>query len=236
MAVLPKQRLSGRSRLYGVLLTVLVRVLIGANRFALILRHPMHFNVKGRVTHMPRTTSKRRSRRVSLPAILAPLLVVAVLVIVGVSAGSSQAGGSSLPPFPTPGPLGPSQITGGPVHNGSYGIPAIQPRAALASSTGPHFTAADAAAYIKANRAPYAVPGTPDPTIVSITFLPAKTVVAQYGGSLSGTTDTTPICVVILSGTFLLGQVPLEVTPTPYHQGDMIFDGYTGYLLESSVG
>ncbi|HEV2405992.1 MAG TPA: hypothetical protein VGR88_11085 [Ktedonobacterales bacterium] len=182
---------------------------------------------------MARRPSKRHSRRVSLPAVVAPLLALAVLAIVGFTAQPSRAGGNPPPP-PPPGQLGPSKITG--MGHGPYGIPAIQPRASLASSASAHFTAADAAAYIKANRPPYTVAGTPDPTIVSITFLPAKTVVAKYGGSLSGTTDTTPICVVILSGTFLIGQVPLGVTPVPFHQGDMIFDGYTGYLLESSVG
>lgn len=179
---------------------------------------------------MSHRVSKSRSRRISLPAVLVPLIVLAVVLAVGLTSQASQAGGN---PSPTPGP---NRITGGPVYHGPYGIPAIQPRASLATSAGAHFTAADAEAYIKANRPPYTVPGTPDPTIVRIEFLPAKTVVAKYGGSLSGTTDNTPICVVTLSGTFIIGNVPPGVTPYTYHQGDMIFDGYTGNLLASSVG
>lgn len=180
---------------------------------------------------MARIASQRRSRRITIAAALAPVLILAALLAIGVTAQPTQAGGN--PPPPPPGPLGPSTFTS--VGHGPFGIPAIQPRASLASSTGPHFTAADVEAYIKANRAPYTVPGTPDPTIVRIQFLPAKTVVATYG-SLSGTTDTTPVCVVTLSGTFIIGMYPMGAKPTPYHQGVMIFDGYTGNLLASSVG
>jgi hypothetical protein len=159
-------------------------------------------------------------------------LALAVLVIVGFTAQPSRAGGNPPPP-PPPGQLGPSTITG--VGHGPFGVPAIQPRASLATSASAHFTAADAAAYVKANRPPNTVAGTPDPTIVSIVFVPAKSLTAKYG-SLSGTTDTTPICVVTLSGTFIVDMYPMGAKPTPYRQGFMMFDGYTGNLLASSVG
>jgi hypothetical protein len=138
-------------------------------------------------------------------------------------------------PAPTPGPY----IPHGTPYSRPYGIPSIQPEAALATSTGPHFTAADVEQFIAANPPPFTVKGTSAPTVVSVTFETASQAEATYQGSLSGTTASSPVCVVIVSGTFLNtwgGPYGVTVTATPFSQGEMIFDGYTGNLLEDNLG
>lgn len=78
---------------------------------------------------------------------------------------------------------------------------------------------------------------------ISITFETISQVTATYGMSFDGTPASTPLCVVILSGTFpnpggpYLGPTVGSLTPPMViHQADMIFDGYTGNLLADSIG
>jgi hypothetical protein len=126
-----------------------------------------------------------------------------------------------------------------PAHQGAWGVPAVQPQAALAASTGPHFTAADVDRYIAANPPPFTVKGTAAPTVVSVTFETASKAEATYPGSLAGTTASSPVCVVIVSGTFLNtygGPYGVTVTSTPFNQGVMIFNAYTGNLLADNLG
>jgi hypothetical protein len=102
-------------------------------------------------------------------------------------------------------------------------------------------TAADVEQYIAANPPPGAVKGTPAPTVASIQFEPEQEAVAQYPG-ISNSSPTDPVCVVVVSGTFMSdgGYPPLlppgTAYPTPalFYQGVMIFDGYTGNLLATN--
>jgi hypothetical protein len=190
-----------------------------------------------------------RLRQLLLAALL-PCCALLIVLLVGYTAQSSAAHPAlaSHPALTPPGgyatqPTGPAPTLGpyiphGTPYPGPYGIPAIQPEAALATSSGPHFTAADVEQYIAANPPPFAVKGTPTPTVVSVTFEPASELSPAYG-SLSGTTPSTPICIVMVSGTFLNtwgGPYGVTITATPFHQGFMIFDGDTGYLLADNLG
>ncbi|MBF6592028.1 MAG: hypothetical protein IVW57_16080 [Ktedonobacterales bacterium] len=159
------------------------------------------------------------------------LLVVLGGALLSTQAPRSAAALANQPPMPTPGLPGPGVAVPGP-----QGIPAIQPHAALAASSGPHFTEADVRQYFATH--PYAaqsVPSAPVPVIVSIQFLPASQVSALLQGESMGVPDTTLLCLVRLSGTFEAFSPPLLLpgtpTPAPFHETVEVFDAHTGNLL-----
>jgi hypothetical protein len=183
------------------------------------------------------TEPSARSRRVPL-ATLGLLLLAFLVVVIGSSALSSHAhSGSAPPPLPrsAQAPLG--KTSGTPAYTGPLGIPAIHPRAALAASTGPHFTLADVKQYLATNPLPDVVSGAPAPTVASFTCespqeAPAQDNIGSYPDHL--------VCIVIVSGSFIgsysgpLLARPIP-TPAPFTKGLLIFDAYTGNLLATNL-
>jgi len=115
-------------------------------------------------------------------------------------------------------------------------MPAIQPRASLASSTGPHFIEADVRAYIATHRPGFTVPSTPNPVVITVQFMTASQVSTQLQGESMGVPDDTLLCLVRVLGEFRNTYVPLGATPKTFTRGVMVFDAHTGNLLISSVG
>jgi hypothetical protein len=184
------------------------------------------------------TQLSARSLRIPLAALALPVLALVVVVVIGFAVQSSRAnsdGGSPTPPpVKATAPLGIASLTMTPAYNGPLGIPAIHPEAALANSTGPHFTLADVEQYLAANPIADVAKGAPAPTVASFTCETPKQAAAQYSGIYSYRGAL--VCVVIISGSFigsysgpyLGGDVP---TPAPFTKGVMIFDAYTGNIV-----
>lgn len=166
------------------------------------------------------------------PRLSAGLIVLPIAALLTLAVGVQAVVASSPPPRQA----GPNVIKGGPTYHGPLGIPAIQPRANLAGSSGPRYTSEDARQYVSTHRPPFTAPGSPNPVVISIQFLPAAQVSALLDGESMGVPDSTLLCLVRVSGTFLNTMVPLGMTPKPFHEGVMIFDAHTGNLLMSSVG
>jgi hypothetical protein len=149
--------------------------------------------------------------------------------MIGYTIQTTQAGIA----HPTPGPIKPNGQQG---YNGPLGLPAIKPRADLATSSGPRFTAADVRQYLQTvplDQIPNLAPDATRPVIASIQFMTAKAA-GEQNGSLD-VPDATPVCVVSLTGSFVNargGAQPGEPTRV-YHKEILIFDGYTGNLLGS---
>src|SRR5262249_2327148 len=107
--------------------------------------------------------------------------------------------------------------------------------AALANSTGPHFTLADVERYLPANPIPDVAKGAPAPTVASFTCETPKQAAVQYSGLYSYRGAL--VCVVIISGSFTGsgGYGPYlpgyTATPAPFTKGVMIFDAYTGNIV-----
>lgn len=172
----------------------------------------------------------KRSRppsRVSLALML--LGVLAAVSIVVLSNHTAQAG--QKPKDLATGPRYSTAVA----HPSSLGIPAISARPEIASSTGAHFTADDVKQYIATHRAPYAVPGSPAPVVVSVQFISAAAASALLDHEDIGVPDNDLVCLVRLSGSFQ-DDVPAGIQAGIFHDGEMVFDAYTGNLLVSSVG
>lgn len=173
------------------------------------------------------------SPRFRLGALLVIVVIVSLVITTQVIRASE---GSNPPTSPSQHPAGPFQATRTPAYKGPLGMPAIQPRASLASATGPHFTEADVRAYITTHRPGFTIPGTPNPVVISVQFMTAKQVSAQLQGESMGVPDDTLLCLVRVLGEFRNTYVPLGATPKTFTHGVMIFDAHTGNLLISSVG
>lgn len=196
----------------------------------------------------------RRSRR---PAQANPLVWMFALVGVAflsallLSLGSASAAGTAssanastakgTPPPAVPGNPNYPPILGVPckacVPQQAYaqGIPAITVHPQSAAL----FTTADAEAYLKAFPPSMTVPGTPDPTVTSIQFLPASEVSKQLQGEYMGVPDSTLLALVHVSGSFQNTWISPSSASHPlvtFHTGVMVFDATTGNLLISSVG
>lgn len=179
-----------------------------------------------------------RSRRVPLATLALPLLVLLVVVVIGFTAQSSRANGGSPPPPPMKmPPLGNTSAT--PAYHGPLGIPAIHPEAALANSTGPHFTLADVEQYLATTPLPDVVSGAPAPNVASFTCETPKQLAAQYPGI--GGYPVALVCVVIISGSFMSkgGYGPYlpgsTATPARFTKGVMGFDAYTGNMIMTNL-
>ena len=159
-------------------------------------------------------------------------IVGVVVALLAFAVGIHAVVASSQPPRPA----GPLSIKGGPSYQGPLGVPAIRPRADLASSSGPRFTAEDVRQYVLTHHLPFAAPGSPHPTVVSVQFLTAAQVRTQLDGESMDVPDPTLLCLVRVSGTFLNTMAPPGASPKPFHEGVMVFDAHTGNLLVSSVG
>jgi hypothetical protein len=132
---------------------------------------------------------------------------------------------------------------------GIQGIPAITPHlnlAANAASTAsggtatlPTFTADDASAWVTAHVLPAHQQAYGTVTISSVTFLPYEQA-SQWqatGGNLNLPAGT-PLCVVVLDGSFGLTSPwthsPIPATPATYSHAVLVFNGVTGNLLVRS--
>jgi hypothetical protein len=180
-----------------------------------------------------------------------PWLLVGIGVLVGLTAltlaslHTDPANSSEVSSMPS------AQHSSTP-QTGVQGMPAITPHLNLAanaastasggSATLPTFTADDASAWVMAQLLPaYQATGTV--TVRSVTFLPSEQVsqLPNLGGNL-GLPAGTPLCVVVLDGTFpdiqpwtgpssLRGSAP----PVTYSYAIAVFNGVTGNLLGRGV-
>jgi hypothetical protein len=173
------------------------------------------------------TPRHRPARRFSVISVVLAVVALGFVVVVGLRVALATPTG--------PGPL---PVTGHATH--PLGIPAIQPRAAMAlvDSAGPYYTEADVRQYVATNRPGFTVPGTPNPVVVSVKFMTAQQASAQLGGESMGVPDSTLLCLVWVSGTFQNTHGPVDNTTTvpTFTQGWMVFDAHTGNLLVSAVG
>lgn len=163
------------------------------------------------------------------------LVVIAVLVLAGVTMVRIQmAQASSHDADTSPAASAQANSMGG-AYTGPLGIPAIHPRPAAANAAGARFTEGDVRQYVASHRPRNTVAGTSTPTVASVQFLPS----AQVGAILHTTTgepDSSLMCLVHVSGSFQITDVPLGAHPSPvYHDGVLVFDALTGNLLISSV-
>jgi len=168
-----------------------------------------------------------------------PLIVSTFCLFAAAVAAMSFYGGlSALASGSMPPPAGPPRVSETPVHARHEGLPAIQPRAgcpATGAISVPCFTEADARQWVAAHRLPATVPGTADPVVTSVQFLPSRAVSAQLQGESTGVPDDYLLCLVRLSGTFRSTWGPAGATPQVFHEGVIVFDSQTGNLLFDSV-
>lgn len=183
------------------------------------------------------TQPSARSQRIHVAAWALPLLALLIAVVIGFTAQSSHANSGGASPTPPSGintPLGVTSATL--AYTGPLGIPAIHPEAALANSTGPHFTLADVEQYLAANPIADVARGAPAPTVACFTCETPKQAAAQYAGIYSNRGAL--VWVVIISGSFTGsggGYGPFVPgytwTPAPFTKGVMIFDAYAGNIV-----
>lgn len=174
-----------------------------------------------------------RQSRIALIMAVFSLCAVAVAAISFYGSLSALASGS------TPPPPGPPRVAGTPAYRGPLGLPAIRPHAGCpvtGAASVACFTEADARQWVASHRPPATVPGTPDPVVTSVQFLPSRAVSAQLQGESTGVPDDYLLCLVRLSGTFrsTWGAPGGTAAPT-FHDGFIVFDSQTGNLLFDSV-
>lgn len=170
---------------------------------------------------MRATPSSRHPNAGMMSIIAIPALLLALAL--GIQATqAAHAGGT---------PPGPIKVTS--VEHHTLGIPAITPRADMATTTGPRFTAAEVTQYVAANPQVLGVPtGHSVPTVTSVQFVSAKQASALLQGESIGLPDAAPVCVVQLHGYFVFTYGPPGVTgPTNYDTKTVVFDAQNGNLL-----
>jgi hypothetical protein len=129
---------------------------------------------------------------------------------------------------------------------GPQGIPSITPHLNLAANAAsvasggiailPTFTADDARAWVMAHLLPAYQQAYGTMTISSVTFLPCEQASQRQdmGGNLNLPVGT-PLCVVVLDGTFSYYIRPPESTPPATCSYSLGFNGVTGNLLFRSA-
>jgi hypothetical protein len=192
------------------------------------------------------TPRRRPARRFSVVSVVVAVVVLGFVVLFGLRSAPATPAGPDLGSAPaTPTGtiwkgMGPPPTTG--YANHPLGVPAIQPRAALAQArgAGPYYTEADVRQYVATHRPFSTVPGTPNPVVVSVQFLTSKQASAQVGGEEIAASDSTLVCLVFVSGTFSAADWAGPTVGTPPSYGTftqmwMAFDAHTGNELVEGV-
>lgn len=170
-----------------------------------------------------RTNHADRLSRRPVNGLIGVLVIPVALVALALGIQAAHAANNAGP--------GPLPVTS--VQHHTLGIPAITPRAALATSGGAHFTGDDVKSYIATHPQMLpAAPGKPAPIVNSVQFLTAGQASALLQGESIGLPDTSLVCLVRVQGTFVNTYTPPGVSNGgTYTTATLVFDAQTGNLL-----
>jgi hypothetical protein len=112
---------------------------------------------------------------------------------------------------------------------GATGLPAVG-RPAITPFANATITAAQVRSYVLSHRVPFALRAT-NVTIRSISFVNGAQVRAALRSARLGVSDREPLCLVVMSGTFVFTGPPGR--PPAFPIGIEVFDARTGHLLQS---
>jgi hypothetical protein len=145
------------------------------------------------------------------------LLIATVLALGTACAKRSPTEGRTPVPIVTPAPNATGMTA-----SGSTAVPPAEHGA---------ITEAQVRSYVLTHRVPHALSAT-NVAVRSITFMPARQVSAVLHSSKLSVPDEQPMCLVIMTGTFVF-PAPRGVARPTFPIGIEVFDARTGNVLQS---
>lgn len=145
-------------------------------------------------------------------------------IILSLVAGCSKPSKPSQPSGKAPTPIAPVQPAPGAVGQAPSGRPAISP------SPNAQITEAQVRSYVLSHRVPRALQAT-NMAVVSVNFINSQQVRSMLHSANLGLPDEEPMCLVILSGTFVFPGPPGKSPTFPI--AVEVYDARTGNLLQS---